>query len=716
MPPRGPVPTRTAVRLTLGRVFLLAGLGITCLLAVLLGVLLRGWRSSVMDRARSLREEASGAIALQVEDTIYQAQRVLEDEESLVHLEAVRVAEPLSLETSLFAQLVANPELAEVTFTVARDSAPPWQMAVVRRLDGGRIVTRYTALEGGRFVVHLRNRLPGAALLGAPLEQRVDRRADDPTQHPTFRTTVSAPFYGRTIWTELHWSELDADLPPERRRVEVAALKAVEDRAGRFQGVLRVGLLTEQIDALTRRESAERAPHLVFICDEQGRLVSRLGPADRLREEADGELRVDPVAVPPELRLALAHPMLREVQAGQRLASGDLVSGGRRFLVTFRGLERTQGWRLGILVPADHYLGAYVKTRNRALAAAGLILLAIGLVGGAAVRAMGRGLGRIVDATTRMASFEFGAAEPRSAFRDVEDVMRSLELAKTALRALGRYVPVDLVRELYRTGREPMLGGETAEVTVMFTDVKDFTSLSEALSPDELARLLGAYLQAMTGAVHRNEGVIDKYVGDAVMAVWNAVRPCPGHAARGCRAALACLEATDRLYGSAEWAGRPALVTRFGLHADRVMVGHFGAPDRMSFTVLGDGVNLASRLEGLNKQYGTTILVSGAVQQAARNGFTFRLIDRVAVKGRREGVPVYELLGETGRASVGAEVVSAYEQALHAYWRRDFDAGLALLDSQQSDPPSRVLAERCRLYRNQPPPPDWDGIHVATAK
>src|SRR5947209_4490699 len=318
MPPRGPVPTRTAVRLTLGRVFLLAGLGITCLLAVLLGVLLRGWRSSVMDRARSLREEASGAIALQVEDTIYQAQRVLEDEESLVHLEAVRVAEPLSLETSLFAQLVAN--------------------------------------------------------------------------------------------------------------LELAALKAVEDRAGRFQGVLRVGLLTEQIDALTRRESAERAPHLVFICDEQGRLVSRLGPADRLREEADGELRVDPVAVPPELRLALAHPMLREVQAGQRLASGDLVSGGRRFLVTLRGLERTQGWRLGILVPADHYLGAYVTTRNRALAAAGLILVAIGLVGGVAARAMGRGLGRIVEATTRMASFEFGAAEPRSAFRDVEDVMRSLEL------------------------------------------------------------------------------------------------------------------------------------------------------------------------------------------------------------------------------------------------------------------------------------------------
>jgi adenylate cyclase len=703
--------------LTLGRAFILMGVGVAVLLGVLLAVVLRGWRISIMDRARTLREEASRTIGTQVENELYQAQRVLEDVEKLVRLGAVRPDDPLSLEASLFAQVVANPRLAEVTFTVARASGTPWELAVARILDGGRVVTRYTALEDGHFVVRVRDRPPDGALREAALVRRADGPVANPTEDPRFRTTVSAPFYGRTIWTDLHWPLTDADLPLEKRRLEVAALKAIEDRAGDFLGVLRVGLLTEQVDELTRRESVERAPHLVFICDEEGRLVSRLTSADRLREESDGiSLRVDPAAEPPEVRLALADPMLREVRADHPVASSGFVSGGRRFLVTFRDLARTQGWRLGIVVPEDYYLGTYVTTRNRTLAAAAFILAGMLFLGAVSVRAMGSGLGRIVEATGRMASFDFAPSEPRAPFRDVEDVMRSLELAKTALRALGRYVPVDLVRELYRTGREPMLGGETAEVTMMFTDVKDFTSLSEGLSPDELARLLGLYLQVMTGAVHEAEGVVDKYVGDAVMAVWNAVRPCADHPEKACRAALACRDALRKLYESPEWGGRPPLLTRFGLHVAQVMVGHFGAPERMSFTVLGDGVNLASRLEGLNKQYGTTILVSEAVRLAASSGFAFRLLDKVAVKGRREGVRVYELLGDSEAAAVSTGVVAAYERALEAYWRRDSDAALALLESQSDDAPSRVLAERCRLFRTAPPPANWDGVYVATDK
>jgi adenylate cyclase len=703
--------------LTLGRAFILMGVGVAVLLGVLLAVVLRGWRISIMDRARTLREEASRTIGTQVENELYQAQRVLEDVEKLVRLGAVRPDDPLSLEASLFAQVVANPRLAEVTFTVARASGTPWELAVARILDGGRVVTRYTALEDGHFVVRVRDRPPDGALREAALVRRADGPVANPTEDPRFRTTVSAPFYGRTIWTDLHWPLTDADLPLEKRRLEVAALKAIEDRAGDFLGVLRVGLLTEQVDELTRRESVERAPHLVFICDEEGRLVSRLTSADRLREESDGiSLRVDPAAEPPEVRLALADPMLREVRADHPVASSGFVSGGRRFLVTFRDLARTQGWRLGIVVPEDYYLGTYVTTRNRTLAAAAFILAGMLFLGAVSVRAMGSGLGRIVEATGRMASFDFAPSELRAPFRDVEDVMRSLELAKTALRALGRYVPVDLVRELYRTGREPMLGGETAEVTMMFTDVKDFTSLSEGLSPDELARLLGLYLQVMTGAVHEAEGVVDKYVGDAVMAVWNAVRPCADHPEKACRAALACRDALRKLYESPEWGGRPPLLTRFGLHVAQVMVGHFGAPERMSFTVLGDGVNLASRLEGLNKQYGTTILVSEAVRLAASSGFAFRLLDKVAVKGRREGVRVYELLGDSEAAAVSTGVVAAYERALEAYWRRDSDAALALLESQSDDAPSRVLAERCRLFRTAPPPANWDGVYVATDK
>ena len=329
----GTTPARMRGHLTLGRAFILMGLVVAVLLGVLLAVILRGWRLSVMDRARSLREEASRTIGTQVENELYQAQRVLEDVEKLVRLGAVRPDDPLSLEASLFAQVVANPRLAEVSFTAARASGTPWELAAARMLDGGRVVTRYTALEDGHFAVHVRDRSPGGALLEAPLVRRVDGQVANPTEDPRFRTTVSAPFYGRTIWTDLHWPLTDAELPLEKRRLEVAALKAIEDRAGDFLGVLRVGLLTEQVDELTRRESAERAPHRVFICDEEGRLVSRLTGADRLREESDGiSLRVDPAAEPPEVRLALADPMLREVRADHPVASGGSVAGSTRRL------------------------------------------------------------------------------------------------------------------------------------------------------------------------------------------------------------------------------------------------------------------------------------------------------------------------------------------------------------------------------------------------
>jgi adenylate cyclase len=134
----------------------------------------------------------------------------------------------------------------------------------------------------------------------------------------------------------------------------------------------------------------------------------------------------------------------------------------------------------------------------------------------------------------------------------------------------------------------------------------------------------------------------------------------------------------------------------------------------MSYTALGDGVNLASRLEGLNKQYGTAILVSEAVRREVGGHFEFRLLDRVAVKGKARGVEVFELLGPAGTPVPGR--VSAYERALQAYWARDFDGAAAILEGHPEDPPSRTLLERCRGFAKAPPPPDWDGVWVAASK
>ncbi len=179
----------------------------------------------------------------------------------------------------------------------------------------------------------------------------------------------------------------------------------------------------------------------------------------------------------------------------------------------------------------------------------------------------------------------------------------------------------------------------------MFTDIKNFTTFAEATPPNRLATLLGHYFEAMTRAVTVHGGTVDKYIGDALMVMWNAPTESAAHAEQACRAALACVEATRALFASDVWKDVPPLTTRFGIHTGEVMVGHFGAPERFNYTALGDGVNLAARLEGQNKEYGTTILVSAAVAQLVEHAFELRLVARVAVRGKSQETDVFELVG-----------------------------------------------------------------------
>jgi adenylate cyclase len=296
-------------------------------------------------------------------------------------------------------------------------------------------------------------------------------------------------------------------------------------------------------------------------------------------------------------------------------------------------------------------------------------------------------------------------------------MLSSVEQAKTSLRALGKYVPVDLVRQLFKANREPVLGGELRTLSIMFTDIAGFTEYAELLSPDALADALGRYLEAMTTAVHLTGGMIDKYIGDAVMALWNAPLVCEGHERHACGAALDCIAAAETLYSSPSWGDRPRFLTRVGIHTADVMVGHFGAPNRMSYTALGDGVNLAARLESLNKQYGTSILVSEASWSAAKDTFVFRRLDRVAVKGKSQGTAVFELLGPTGLTGPRVGWARDYERALDHYSSGDFSPAIAILETQAADdPPSAVLLARCRAYLTSPPPEGWDGVYVARSK
>jgi adenylate cyclase len=271
-----------------------------------------------------------------------------------------------------------------------------------------------------------------------------------------------------------------------------------------------------------------------------------------------------------------------------------------------------------------------------------------------------------------------------------------------------------LVRMLLEEQAEPRLGGRMETMTIFFSDIRGFTALSESMRPQELADQLGEYLQSMSEVISEHGGTVDKFVGDGIMAFWNAPRPDEQHALHATLAAIRCRAACDK------WAdGR--FFTRFGVHTQEVMVGNFGARDRFAYTVLGDGVNLASRLEGANKEYQTQILLSEATAGRVRDQILCRPIDRVAVKGRTGATLVFEALCPLAEAVPAQhELARAYESALAQYFAGNFsDAAESFVALQQrypADAPTTVLLDRCRRFVTTPPAAPWKGVHELSSK
>jgi adenylate cyclase len=686
----------------------------------------------------------AGELAARVMVFLSQAEMAVAAFERQVQEGTVASSEPESLERALLSGLLASEDLAELTLThvqleeggagakgAGSAGTPPdhtqllasrrgqssvWRMRLRGEPNDPRprwlLRMRRTFASDGAFVTRVRERVGGENLLRADFGE--PQPATDPIVHNTFSGPLMPFSYGHAVWSDLHYAEHDTGRDERDRRIVVTLQKAILDRQGRLLGVLRVGLLTDHLDDATRlRIPTEQR---VFICDARGALVSRWRPSDPYHEVGD-DLRVNPPALPPEVSRTLALPHLREVSHEQPERSGQLTIDGRVFLYTLHALPRSQDWVAAIVVPRDHYLGALRATQERMLAGSlGLMLLILG-GGMLTLRLLHRDLGCVVEEAGRMQRFEFAPGQARARLREVARVLTDLDQAKSALRALGKYAPMELVKQLYARRIQPEPGGELCEVTVLFSDIEGFTRLAEGLPPGQLAQALGRYFEVMAAAVHRHHGTIDKYIGDAVMALWNVPAALPDHAREAMAAVLACQRDTLALFSSPAWAGLPPLRTRFGLHLGTVMVGHFGAPDRLNYTALGDGVNLASRLEGLNQTYGTTFIVTEPLAEAGRGHFTFRLLDVVAVKGKTQEVQVHELVGGLDVPEAIKQRLAVYEQAFVRYRSRDFAGAAGLLEPQAKlDPPSAALLDRCRAFQAAPPPEGWTGVHVMPGK
>jgi len=291
--------------------------------------------------------------------------------------------------------------------------------------------------------------------------------------------------------------------------------------------------------------------------------------------------------------------------------------------------------------------------------------------------------------------------------------------------AFGQYLSPEVIRRLLVNPQ--LVEPKKTDITVMFSDIRGFTTISEKLDAQELALFLNQYLSDMTGLVFEHHGTLDKYIGDAVMAFWGAPFEEPGHAARGCHTGLKMMDRVREMQKKWEAEGKPHLDIGIGLNTGVASVGNMGSVLRYGYTALGDTVNLSSRLEGLNKDYGTHILVNESTYAAAKDeGFVFRELDLIRVKGKLQPVTIYELIGHVGQNSVYGTPedvharISLFQQARVLYRKRQWAEAQktfqAILDRWPDEGPSRTYWKRCQDYLFDEPSSRWDGVFTMTHK
>jgi adenylate cyclase len=286
--------------------------------------------------------------------------------------------------------------------------------------------------------------------------------------------------------------------------------------------------------------------------------------------------------------------------------------------------------------------------------------------------------------------------------------------------AFQSYVAPDVVNEILKYPDRLRLGGERRDISVLFSDIRGFTTLSETLEPEVLVNLLHDFLDPMSEIIVTNGGTIDKYIGDAIMALFGAPLDRPDHPILACRTALRMSAKLKDL--SREWEGqnRPSLQIGIGINSGSMAVGNMGSNRLFNYTAMGDNVNLASRLEGLNKYYGTEILISSATAQNLDNRFVLREVDLVRVKGKKQPLVIYELLGEGEPDAEVAMFLTIYEEGRSQFRSRQFgESAVAFakaLDLRPQDIPSRHFLERAQEFQINPPGPDWQGVRVMQEK
>lgn len=498
---------------------------------------------------------------------------------------------------------------------------------------------------------------------------------------------------------------------------------------GPVAGVFGVDLTVGDLSEFLERQRVTPNTQLAVIAYD-GTILAMPGLIDVMeaRRGPDGAIRALTSA-------DLNNPVLSAAAATltDNLGVSRVTVEGEPFLMDVRRIADGADFGLRVLVaaPEADFVQPLLRMRDRGLLfAAGVLALALPLAY-VLSRRMARALTQLSNRAESIRRLDLVDQPPVDSFvREIHALATAMTTMTASLRTFGLYVPKALVGQIVRGGGDVELGGSRHEVTLMFTDVAGFTTLSEQTPPEDLLIRTSMLFEEIDIAVSQHSGIIDKFIGDAVMAVWNVPQPVPNHARRAC---LAALEAERRvaIFNQELTAnGFPPMPTRFGVHTGCAVVGNVGSSDRMNYTAVGAAVNLAARLEGLNKVFGTRVLASRATIEQAGEGFVARWLDTVLPKGVLEPVDVFALDGLTAEAAAREDMpaVSDAEADYARRWNaaqillrhdRAFAAAAsafaALAAERPDDRLAREAAENAAALAANPPAA-WSGVLAMSEK
>jgi class 3 adenylate cyclase/ABC-type nitrate/sulfonate/bicarbonate transport system substrate-binding protein len=478
-----------------------------------------------------------------------------------------------------------------------------------------------------------------------------------------------------------------------------------------FQGVDFIGCATANItmDVLSRFLNEHRTSlrSTTLIADRNnGKIIAFPNQQKGVRVEND-KLKIATLA-------DIDDPDVREASRQHARADTDSFvfrspANGEGLIAAFANFPDGFGqpWQVITLTPIDDFVGT-LKATNRLIMVVIIILSIIELFFiFFASRRLSQPVENVSEQLRAIESLQFDAPASRpSNIREIARLESAAALLRNSLKSFSSFVPLDIVRQLIKSGIPLRPGVEPRFLTVFFSDLENFSSHSETLAPDELLLQISTYLEQVSGAISAEGGTVDKFIGDGVMAFWNAPVQRSDHVLRACAGALRAARRMERVNDSWEAQGRPRIRIRIGLHCATVLVGNVGSSTRLNYTALGDGVNVAARLEGINKLFGTTICISDSIYEQVRTAILVRPLKRVRVKGRKTEFMIYELLAFRASDDPELRFRDREEQLSATTWQASqlIEAGnLAaaerayreILESFPGDPIAKFMLKEC---------------------